>query len=149
MSLCTLVGNIIVTVIAAAIARRENGHASAISVIRKGTCDDIEHTGLAIHLVINVVSTLLLGASNYCMQCLSAPTREDVDRAHQKGTWLDIGVPSLRNLRFIKQGNLVYWMLLGLSSIPLHLLYLPSAPFTSSTKLTLVQIQLHILRISQ
>lgn len=123
MSLCTLVGNIIVTVIAAAIARRENGHASAISVIRKGTCDDIEHTGLAIHLVINVVSTLLLGASNYCMQCLSAPTREDVDRAHQKGTWLDIGVPSLRNLRFIKQGNLVYWMLLGLSSIPLHLLY--------------------------
>lgn len=37
--------------------------------------------------------------------------------------WLDIGVPSLRNLRRISTRRVVLWWLLALSSIPLHLLY--------------------------
>lgn len=34
------------------------------------------------HIIINILSTALLAASNYVMQCLSAPTRPDVNEAH-------------------------------------------------------------------
>ena len=75
------------------------------------------------HLAINILSTLLLGASNYSMQCLSSPTRSDIDKAHSQGIWLDIGVPSVRNLRRLSTTRIVLWWLLAISSIPLHLLY--------------------------
>ena len=28
----------------------------------------------------------------------SFPTRKEIDRAHAKGDWLDIGIPSVRNI---------------------------------------------------
>lgn len=71
----------------------------------------------------NVLSTLLLGASNYTMQCLASPTREEVDRAHSQNRWLDIGVPSIRNLTRISSHRKVLWWLLVISGVPLHLLY--------------------------
>jgi len=75
------------------------------------------------HLTINVVSTLILVASGACMQCLSAPTREEVDRAHMKGAFLDIGVLSTRNLFRISKVRLLLWTVLSITSIPLHLIY--------------------------
>ncbi|EQB43346.1 hypothetical protein CGLO_18004 [Colletotrichum gloeosporioides Cg-14] len=69
------------------------------------------------------MSTLLLGASNSCAQLLSSPSRQDIDRAHSKGKWLDIGIPSVRNLRHISRRRVCLWALLFLSSIPLHLVY--------------------------
>lgn len=131
LSLLALIANLTVLIGTAVQARRENGHALTIAPIRKGSCQKVERIALVIHAVINVVSTLLLGASNYCMQCLSAPTREDVNKAHQGGSWLDIGVISLKNLRFIRPIKLVFWSLLGLSSIPLHLLY---SSYSAKTK---------------
>ncbi|KAF9640150.1 hypothetical protein BFW01_g11956 [Lasiodiplodia theobromae] len=122
LSLCTLIANIVVIAVASAIASK-NGHHSNIATIRTGPCSDIDHIQFGIHLAINAVSTLLLGASNYCMQCLSAPTREDIDRAHGQGKWLDIGVPSMKNFSHIKSIKLLFWFLLALSSVPLHLLY--------------------------
>ena len=56
------------------------------------------------------------------MQCLTAPTRADIDRAHEKNAWLDIGILSLKNLHYIGYQRLTLWTVLGLSSIPLHLL---------------------------
>lgn len=74
--------------------------------------------------MINVLSTVLLSGSNYCMQVCSAPTRRDIDLAHSSATakWLDIGVPSLRNLKHISLRKRALWCLMGLSSLPLHLL---------------------------
>lgn len=46
------------------------------------------------HITVNVLSTTLLAGSNYCMQCLSSPTRADVDAAHARGSYLDIGILS-------------------------------------------------------
>lgn len=94
-----------------------------LGTVQEGSCQKTRDLSLWLHLAINVLSTLLLSASNYCMQCLSAPTREEVDRAHHRGKWLDIGVPSLRNLTGISWYRLVLWWLLALSGIPLHLLY--------------------------
>ena len=57
------------------------------------------------------------------MQCLSSPTREEINIAHRKHKWLDIGMPSLRNLRHISRGKVIIWCLMALSSVSLHLLY--------------------------
>ncbi|KAF2792549.1 hypothetical protein K505DRAFT_52400 [Melanomma pulvis-pyrius CBS 109.77] len=88
-----------------------------------GDCKTTKELNTAVHLLINIFSTVLLGASNYCMQCMSAPTRSEVDLAHSQSRWVDIGVPSIRNLKYVSRTRLVLWSLLGLSSIPLHIFY--------------------------
>lgn len=91
-------------------------------ILREGDCQSIKRWNSGIHALINVLSTILLIGSNYCMQCLSAPTRREVNDEHAVGNWLDIGVPSFRNLSRISRSRLALWLLLGLSSLPLHLL---------------------------
>ena len=88
----------------------------------EGSCGTKRKISWWSHLLINICSTLLLSASNNAMQCLTAPTRADIDRAHKQNVWLDIGVPSLKNLRYIGRTRLTLWIILALSSIPLHLL---------------------------
>lgn len=100
-----------------------HGRGSNLVELYSGDCGKVEKTDVWVHLAINILSTLLLGGSNYCMQCLSAPTRQDIDRAHAKGKFLDVGVPSARNLRRIPVYKMLLWWALGLSSVPLHLLY--------------------------
>jgi hypothetical protein len=92
------------------------------NVLFEGDCDRVDQLNSGLHLLINLLSTVLLSSSNYCMQCLSAPTRKDIDRAHARRIWLDIGVPSIHNLRRISKTRALLWTLLGLSSLPLHLL---------------------------
>jgi hypothetical protein len=87
-----------------------------------GNCDRVQQLNTMVHLLINVLSTILLSTSNYAMQCLTAPTRKEVDAAHASRQWLDVGVLSLRNLGRISQRRVGLWAVLGLSSLPLHLL---------------------------
>ena len=94
-----------------------------IGTIYEGSCKSTRRLSLWLHLVINVLSTLLLGASNYTMQCLASPTRDEVDRAHRQNRWLDIGVPSIRNLARISPHRKILWWVLVISGVPLHLLY--------------------------
>jgi hypothetical protein len=115
-SLLVLSLNIILTTWAALRSKSNNGH------IFEGSCDQAKRYNMGLHVMINVLSTLMLGASNYSMQCLSAPTRKDVDDAHCKDTWVDIGVQSLRNLGQTQRWKWAIWLLLGLSSLPIHLL---------------------------
>ncbi|KAJ4375995.1 hypothetical protein N0V83_001275 [Neocucurbitaria cava] len=89
----------------------------------KGSCARVRQLNVWVHLLVNVVSTLLLCASNYCMQVLIAPNRADLDRAHANRHWLHIGVPSPHNLTRIARDRSLLWILLMLSSLPLHLLY--------------------------
>jgi hypothetical protein len=96
----------------------ENG----IAELYEGSCSKVRLLNTAIHLIINVLSTLLLGCSNYTIQCMSAPTREDVDHAHARHTWLDIGIHSLRNFVHVQGFRALLWCLLAFSSLPLHLL---------------------------
>ena len=85
-------------------------------------CERVKIYNTAYHLAINILSTLLLGSSNYMMQCLSTPTRSEVDAAHAKGTFLDVGISSLKNLQYVSRGKLILWFFLASSSWPLHLL---------------------------
>ena len=106
------------------------GVQGGLGTIQNGSCTTTKNLGFWLHLIINVLSTLLLGASNYSMQCLSSPTRAEIDNAHRQHVWLDIGVPSVRNLKRISYSRIVLWWLLAASSIPLHLFY-NSAIFSS------------------
>jgi hypothetical protein len=74
------------------------------------------------HIFINVLSTVLLSASNYTMQVLNAPTRKEIDRAHANGQWLDVGILSVHNLRIISRKRAALCLILAASSLPLHLL---------------------------
>ena len=98
------------------------GLSGGIGTIHNGPCAAMKSTGLWLHIAINVLSTLLLGASNYYMQCLCSPTREEVDKAHSKRTWLDIGIQSMKNLRSIGRVRMVLWVLFAITSIPLHIM---------------------------
>lgn len=96
---------------------------NSTSVVYEGSCDVTSGVTIGSHIVINVFSTILLAYSNYAMQCLSAPSRTEVDRAHGKHQWLSIGTPNIRNLTFVSGSKIALWLLLCMSSFPLHFLW--------------------------
>jgi hypothetical protein len=93
-----------------------------ISTITKGEAKRITTISTAYHVLINILSTILLTSTNYAMQILCAPTRREVEKAHARGQWLDIGIMSVHNLRHIDRRRVIAWVLLAFSSVPLHLL---------------------------
>ena len=93
-----------------------------IGTINRGDCSQSHRLSSRLHILINVLSTALLSASNLCMQLLAAPTRQEIDKAHENYVWLDIGVPSFRNLKHISKRRVTAVFLLATSSIPLHFL---------------------------
>ena len=93
-----------------------------IATIYQGDCGVMKTTSTYSHLGINVMSSLLLSASNACMQIVSSPTPQEVSRAHDKGNWLHIGVLGVRNFGWISTWRRIIWVLLIFSSIPVHLL---------------------------
>ncbi|KAI1634849.1 hypothetical protein F4809DRAFT_651555 [Biscogniauxia mediterranea] len=57
------------------------------------------------------------------MQVLNSPTREEVNAAHFSGSWLGIGIPSVRNAFRVSKFKTCCWVVLLLSSIPIHLVF--------------------------
>lgn len=98
---------------------RTNG---GIGLIRTSNCGEIGAMQTAIKVGLNVISTLILGASTYAMQGTTSPTREEVDKAHSKGKWLEIGTQSWRNLLYVSRKHAALWSVLALTSLPLHLM---------------------------
>ena len=94
---------------------------SGNALLYEGQCDQMKNIDTWSHFGINVLSTLLLGASNTAMQCIVAPSRADVDRAHAQYRLLDIGVNGLQNWRFLSGPRRWIWCLLLASTLPLHL----------------------------
>lgn len=99
-------------------ARPEYG----VGTLYTGNCDTIKQWDTGLHSVINLLSTAVLGASSFTMQCLSSPTRAEVDAAHSKRRTLDIGLPSFKNLFHVKRWKGLLWLFLCISTLPLHLL---------------------------
>lgn len=91
-------------------------------VLYEGSCETTERLSVLSHIVINALSTFLLGASNYTMQVLAAPTRKEVEYAHRREKVLDIGIHSPQNFVRTSKAKGLLWVLILLSSIPLHLM---------------------------
>lgn len=113
--LVTLVNLILAVVVSA----RSHG---GVAVLAERDCASIRTSNTMMHLLTNVLSSVLLAGSNYTMQCLMGPTRQQINSAHARRRWLDVGVPSLRNFGSMASRDQVFWLLLVLSSVPLHLL---------------------------
>lgn len=105
------------------LSKHNTGSLSASTIIFEGSCDDSRNLNIALHLLINVVSTAVLASSNFFMQVLNSPTRLEIDKAHSSLKSLDIGIPSIKNIRFLSGFKLLCWLVLFVTSIPIHLLF--------------------------
>jgi len=121
---CCMTGLVLLCNVAVVVigATAHAGYKDGIADLVSGGAPDMSRLSTVFHLLINAGSTLLLGASNYTMQVMCSPTRHDLDIAHADGKWLDVGLLSFRNLRAIPRTRAALWLVLALSSIPLHLL---------------------------
>lgn len=106
----------------AIVASVRYGPEDGVGTLYDGDCGLVKRWDTALHSVINLLGTALLAASSFTMQCLSSPTRGEVDAAHNKRKSLDIGLPSFKNLFHVKAWKGVLWLALCLSTLPLHLL---------------------------
>jgi len=93
------------------------------TLLFRGDCAASTKFNFWTHLAINFIASGLLASSNFYMQVLVAPTRTDVDRAHAKGRALEVGLQSWRNLFYVPWRNRCFWVLLAVSTIPLHLVF--------------------------
>ncbi|KAH7050139.1 hypothetical protein B0J12DRAFT_663314 [Macrophomina phaseolina] len=62
-----------------------------VGTLYEGSCSQAETLAPVSHLIINIRGTLLLAASNYTMQILAAPTRQEVDAGHKKSRYVLVG----------------------------------------------------------
>ncbi|KAK1844228.1 hypothetical protein CCHR01_13129 [Colletotrichum chrysophilum] len=80
-------------------------------------------TNTMLHLLLNILSTIILASSSFFMQVLNSPSRKEVDETHATGDWLDIGIPSWRNAFRLSRFKLWSWIILFLSSVPVHVFF--------------------------
>lgn len=99
-----------------------HGGSNPYLMLYQGDCRTTIRLDMVLHLIINALSTTMLCASSYCMQCLCAPTRGEVDKAHESRRFLTIGIPSAQNFKHISRVKLALWIVLALTSTPIHLL---------------------------
>ncbi|KAK5659488.1 hypothetical protein OQA88_689 [Cercophora sp. LCS_1] len=88
-----------------------------------GDCQTAETASQVAHAIINLLSSWMLWASNLAMQLAASPDRAAVGKAHKERKWFDIGVLSVHNLKSMPAANLVIWIVLATSSLPIHFLY--------------------------
>ena len=117
------ISTLILNIAVASWLSRASGFSPDLVAIQQMSCKSSRRIILVVGLIINVLSTLLLAASNYCMQILSSPLREEVDTAHGTYKWFYIGVPNFHNLRYIPWTRRLLFLTLAVSSLPVHLLW--------------------------
>lgn len=117
--------NIVLTIIAAGLSYSKNSaQGFSFASLYSGKCAVAKNWTTGVHLLINVLSTAMLGASNYCMQCLASPSRAQVDEAHCRKTWVGIGVPNIMSLLRHQRGRRRFLgCILLITSLPIHLMF--------------------------
>ncbi|PLB53494.1 hypothetical protein P170DRAFT_463166 [Aspergillus steynii IBT 23096] len=116
--------NIVLTLVAFGIGYSKYSPNGFVTVpLYTGSCSVSKHWSIGLHVLINALGTAMLAASNYCAQYLAAPTREDVDKAHSRGSWMNIGIPSVTNIWRMKWKYKILWLVLMVTSLPNHLIY--------------------------
>jgi hypothetical protein len=95
----------------------------------KDDCDKISVLNTCLHLLLNIAFSPVIASSNFFMQALNSPTQAEVDQAHVRGRWLEIGVPSLRNVVSVSPYKSLAWALFSLSSVPSLRLMTPTPDY--------------------
>lgn len=123
-TILTAIVSIIMTVVSVVALVKAGGFNRPL-VFFTGTCGATGASALnaALHILVNILSTAMLASSNMFIQVLNAPSREDVDKCHARGSWLEIGVLSSRNIFRLSRFKTIAWLGFFSSSIRIHLLF--------------------------
>ncbi|KAK4141295.1 uncharacterized protein C8A04DRAFT_14224 [Dichotomopilus funicola] len=97
--------------------------ASVAAAVYVGACGTATAVNMGVHAAITVAAVVLLAGANYVFQVLTSPTRAEVDAAHRQERWVDIGVPSLRNLKWIGRGRAALAVLVVVMAVLTQILY--------------------------
>ncbi|KAL8391994.1 hypothetical protein RB595_002271 [Gaeumannomyces hyphopodioides] len=97
-----------------------------------GSCEAASRVSWGLHALVNVLGLALLAGASYVYQVLSSPDRAEVDAAHAKAKWLDIGIPSLRNLAHISTLRVFVALVLVVTAVLTQIIY-NAVIFTSQT----------------
>ncbi|OTB05540.1 hypothetical protein M426DRAFT_10585 [Hypoxylon sp. CI-4A] len=105
------------------VTARQPASAHSTSIIYEGDCQRTEWINVLFHAFISLTSSLILASTRFFMQILSSPSRKEIDRAHMRLRSLEIGISSLKNLRFVSHIKSIGWLSLLVSSVPIHLFF--------------------------
>ncbi|KAI0893807.1 hypothetical protein F4806DRAFT_503919 [Annulohypoxylon nitens] len=121
LSLIFLCG--VVLLVCLAVSLSQGSTLYSTTVVFEGDCQRTDRLNLVFHLILNLISTLTLASAGFFMQLLSSPSRQEIDRAHSNLRSLDIGVSSIKNVRFLSPGKSLAWFILFVTSIPIHMFF--------------------------
>ncbi|KAK4217166.1 hypothetical protein QBC37DRAFT_63402 [Rhypophila decipiens] len=107
---------------------------SGESILFSGLCSTASSINWGLHGVINLFAVALIAGANYVFQVLSSPTRMEVSVAHQKKRWLDIGIPSIRNLTHIQGVRTLIIVVVLIAAVTTQIIY-NAALSTSQTSI--------------
>ena len=125
MTCCVLI-EIALLVVAVKLNSPQNG----LGTMYHGSCARVKNLSNYLLIPLNILGTITLSSSNYVMQILNAPDRQEIEKAHQSACFLNVGISSPSNLRHISRLKRTLYCLLALSTVPIHLM-LNSAVFAS------------------
>ncbi|OHE95279.1 hypothetical protein CORC01_09424 [Colletotrichum orchidophilum] len=114
---------LIVAIVCLVLALVVVGMVRGESIIFKGSCAAADQLKIGLFVAINVITIVLLSAANYVFQVLSSPTRIEIEMAHDGRRWLDLGIPSFRNLRFVSKPRVVMTAIIMLAAVGTQVIY--------------------------
>lgn len=121
LTFCLLVEVIMLIV---AVQTDEGAGSPLDGVVYSGDCATISRITDPVALLINILATIMIASSNYIMQCLCAPTRQELRNAHHSfNRYLRVGISSPVNVAHVSGWRALMWWLMALTSIPVHLLF--------------------------
>lgn len=130
LSLVVLVAGIVCLVVAIS----KGFVAAGKSIIYTGSCAEASAINWGLHAAVNILVVVLLAGANYAFQVLSSPTRTEIAVAHFRKRWLDIGIPSFRNLAHIESGRTVLAVAILVTAAFTQIIY-NAVVFTSQSAL--------------
>lgn len=115
-------GILVISVVCLTLAVSRSSLLEGEAPIYTGSCPRARRIHFGLQALVGVFTVALLAAANYAFQVLSSPTRLEVALAHEERRWLDVGVPSVRNLRFISRSRVFMIVSVLLVSFSIHVL---------------------------
>ncbi len=85
------------------------GPSGGQGIIYEGDCRAAKDFTNVLAVLLNILGSVLIGTSNYTMQCLSAPSRKEVARAHANGRTLQIGSSSPSDILYMSSWKVSLW----------------------------------------
>jgi len=94
-------------------------------VFSKATdCDQLRHQRTGWSVIANILAALVGIFSSATLQALSAPTRNQLDKCHKNGDYMEIGVQSFHNINkpYLGWRKRILWILIMIMALPFHIL---------------------------